>query len=81
MEYGLDRTGNLDIGAHVVLDERERAAVVQMPDVVQRARDQVVQPHDLMPVLDQPIGEVRAEESRRTGHGDPHQTAFRPRLT
>jgi hypothetical protein len=41
-----------------MLYERERAVAVQVRDVVERARDQVVQAHDLVPIPNQPIGEV-----------------------
>jgi hypothetical protein len=81
MEYGLDRTVHLDVGAHVVLHERERAVATQVRNVVERARDQVVEPEDLVSNINQSIRQMRAEEARRSSHHDTHQTAFLPMLT
>jgi hypothetical protein len=53
-----------------VLDEPEAVAVVEMSDVVERSRREIVDAGDSLTTLDQPIADVGAEEPGSAGDDD-----------
>jgi hypothetical protein len=53
--------------------ELETLVPRQVRDVVGIARDEVVQPHYRVPVAQEPVGEVRAEEAGGSRDEDAHQ--------
>ena len=57
------RAGHVDVVRHVVLDERETAFTGEVRDVVGGPGDEVVHGDDLVTVGEEPIAEVRADES------------------
>ena len=66
MQYVVHRALEVDVVGDVVLDERE-VAVVQVRDVADVTRQQVVDPDDRIPAIEKSFGEVRADEARRAG--------------
>ena len=56
----------------VVLDEREALSPCERLDVAVRPRDEVVQTDHFVAVVEQPVGEVRAQEARRARNENPH---------
>jgi hypothetical protein len=55
-----------------VLQELEAIVPDEMRDVVRVARDEVVEPNDIVPFGEKAIAEMRAEEARGAGDEDSH---------
>ena len=66
MEDDVDRLVDLDVLDHVVVHERERV-VADVLDVRERARLEVVHADDAIPLREQVLAEVGAEEAGSTG--------------
>ena len=80
VHHDVDGPGHPDEAADVVLDEREARSPEEVLDVGGRARDEVVDAHDLVAAVEQRVGEVRAEEPGTAGdddagHSDPPDAA------
>ena len=67
MEHDVDGLADLEVQRDVVVDEEE-VVVPQVLDVLQRARVQVVDGDDPIPLAQQVIAEVGAEEAGPTGN-------------
>ena len=57
----------------VVPQELEALVPRQVRDVLRVPGDEVVQPHHVVPVAQEAVGQVRPQEARGTGDQDPHQ--------
>jgi hypothetical protein len=53
---------------HVLLDEPEVGIPSEMGDVVSGSGDQVVDPYDLMPLLNKQVSKMRAKETSSASH-------------
>ncbi len=80
MEHALERALELDEVGHVVLDELKAGVALQVGDVRGFARDEVVHPDHAVPLREQPVAQVRAQEPRGPGYEDAHARR-RPRLS
>jgi hypothetical protein len=65
----IDRSLDVDVVRDVVLDERE-VAIREMRDVCRVAREQVVDADDAAAAIEERFGEMRSDESGRTGNDD-----------
>ena len=68
----IERAGHIDVVGHVVLDESEARLADQVGNVVRRAGQEVVHADDLVPLCQEPIAQVRAQEAGRAGNQDAH---------
>ena len=80
MEHAVERSLDLDEVGDVVQHELKIAVVPQVSDVGRGARDEVVHPHDAMSLREQPVAQVRPEESCGPGYEDAHASG-RPMLS
>lgn len=62
----------MDVIGHIVLDELEAGAAEMVGDVVQAARDQVVEHEHFVPFAQEAVGEMGAEESGPACDEDSH---------
>jgi hypothetical protein len=72
------RTIDRDEFRHIMTEKTERPTAVEVRDVGEVARDQVVDPDHLVPGGKQAVGEMGSQEPRSAGHDQSHQTAFLP---
>ncbi|MNL88015.1 hypothetical protein D3C87_2174780 [compost metagenome] len=69
----------MDVVAHVVVDELEEGAALQVRHVVERAGDEVVDHHHPVALGNEAIAQVRPDEPRPPRDDDPH--GYLPTLT
>ena len=65
----MNRPLDVDVVRDVVLDEGE-VAIDEVSDVRGVARQEVVDPDDLVAAIEQRLAQVRSNESRRSGDDD-----------
>ena len=72
VENPVHRALDVDEAGDVVLDELEGRVADQVGDVVRRPGDEVVHPDHLVPLGDEPVAEMGAQEAGGAGDEDTH---------
>src|SRR5262249_52201547 len=62
---------------HVMLDESERGAGIQVRQIVERACEQVIEADDRMALEQKAVAQVRADEARGSGNNDSQKGILR----
>ena len=80
VEHAVQWPLQLDEVGDVVEDELEVAVTFQVGEIGRRARDEIVHADHPVTLREQPVAQVRPEESRGPGYEDPH-ARWRPMLS
>jgi hypothetical protein len=72
VQHSIEWTGDVGVRRDVVSQKREPVMAGEVRNIVRIPGDEVVQPHHMVTVAEEAVGQVRAQESGGTGNEDSH---------